>query len=627
MLPPDFLDEIRARIALSEIVGRRVKLTRAGREHKGLCPFHNEKTPSFTVSDDKGFFHCFGCGAHGSIFDFVSKTENLPFIDAVEKLAGQAGLKMPARSPGEAERAAKVEGLVGVLELAARWFEAQLAGNAGQVARDYLVKRGVSAEAVKRFRLGFGPDHRSALKEALIARKLTEAQLLEAGLLVKPEDGGATFDRFRYRLMFPIADRRGRVIGFGGRTLGDHKAKYINSPETPIFHKGKNLYGLALAREAIRDAGVVIVVEGYMDVIGVASAGIPNVVAPLGTALTEDQMRELWRLTPEPIVCLDGDAAGQRAAYAAAERALPLLQPGHSLRFAFLPEGEDPDSHVRLAGRDGFRAVLDAAQPLSAVLWEARIKGRRFEEPEARAALDRDLKQMVARIADPTVRTYYDTAMRERLWQAFGAGAAMRSSRGPGREPPPARGPGFRAGSPGLRVGPPPPLSPTFRRERLLVVTVVNHPALIERIAEEFAALPLKDNDLDALRAAILDIAGSGARVQGLDSAGLRQHLTDKGFARALERLGSGPGALIDRFARPDATLEAAEIGWRHTFHLHRRAVTLPTEVAAAARAYADNPSGETKARLDALKEEMKAAVDEGAANDLAAASGRDVTI
>ncbi|MSP52016.1 MAG: DNA primase [Alphaproteobacteria bacterium] len=624
MLPPDFLEEIRSRLTLSEVIGRRVKLIRAGREFKGLCPFHSEKSPSFTVNDDKGFFHCFGCGAHGSIFDFITKTENVSFIEAVESLANQAGLKMPARSSSDAERTQRAEGLYGVLELASKWFEAQLAGNAGRAARDYLKGRGVPDSAVTRFRIGLSPDHRTALQEALLARKVTEAQLLAAGLVVKPEDGGETFDRFRHRLMFPITDRRGRVVAFGGRTLGDHKAKYINSPETTLFHKGRLLYGLALAREAAREAGTIIVVEGYMDVIASAVAGVAHVVAPLGTALTEDQMRELWRLAPEPIVCLDGDAAGQRAAYAAAERALPLLQPGHSLRFAFLPEGDDPDTYVRKAGAGGFRTVLEAARPLSEVLWETRVKARRLDTPETRAALDRDLEEMVARIVDPTVRTYYQTAMRERLRQAFGSQAAVRPGfRGSRRAATPERPPRYEhRGAP--PPTPQPPISPTYRRERLLVLTIVNHPGLVERLAEEMADLPFADNELDGLCKAILEVAGGESGLSGLDSAGLRQHLRERGLERALDRLKEGQGAQLNRFARPVAALDEAEHGWRHTYNLHRRAVTLPAEIKAAAESYAANPNVETKARLDALKEEKRAAGDEGSSGDFATASGHD---
>ncbi|HZD26552.1 MAG TPA: DNA primase, partial [Alphaproteobacteria bacterium] len=401
--PQAFLDELRARTGLAELVGRRVRLVRRGREHTGLCPFHNEKTPSFTVNEDKGFYHCFGCGAHGSAIDFVMQTENLSFPEAVEKLALEAGLEVPRERPEDREREARRRSLYDVMEAAAEWFEAQLAGQIGAGARDYLAGRGVRPQTVGRFRLGYAPERREALKAALLARGFAEAQLVEAGLLIRPEDGGDSYDRFRQRLIFPITDRRGRVVAFGGRALAEQKAKYLNSPETPLFHKGRLLYNLAGAREAVREAGTVLVTEGYMDVIALAEAGFGHAVAPLGTALTEEQMQELWRLAPEPVLCFDGDNAGQRAAFRAAERALPLLKPGHSFRFVGLPPGEDPDSLVRGQGAGAMRALVEAAEPLGAVIWRMATEGQSFNTPERRAGLRQALREAVARIADPVV--------------------------------------------------------------------------------------------------------------------------------------------------------------------------------------------------------------------------------
>ena len=372
--PPEFLDEIRARVPLAGVVGRRVKLAKRGREHSGLCPFHNEKTPSFTVSEDKGFYHCFGCGAHGDALGFVMRMEGLSFPEAVERLAGEAGLRVPQASPEERAAARRRADLYDVVEAAAAWFEERLAGSEGAEARAYLESRGLRRETVTSFRLGYAPDRRGMLRAALNARGLDNAQLAEAGLIKLPEapqdapdaaSAGAPRDYFLNRIIFPITDRRGRAIAFGGRALGESRAKYLNSPETPLFHKGRVLYNQARARQAAHDTGELIVCEGYMDVIALGQAGFPAAVAPLGTAITEQQIAVLWRLADEPVLCLDGDQAGRRAGFRAAERALGLLKPGRSLRFAALPEGEDPDSLVR--GQGPGRAAQGAGGRAAAV--------------------------------------------------------------------------------------------------------------------------------------------------------------------------------------------------------------------------------------------------------------------
>ena len=330
--PPGFLDELRGRISLPGLVSRQVKLERRGREFAGLCPFHTEKTPSFYVVEDKNFFHCFGCGAHGDAIGFVMRADNLDFLEAVEKLAGEAGLAVPQSTPEEREKAQRQKTLLETLEAAAAFYEARLWSPAGSTARNYLGARGLDADTIRRFRLGWAPDDRQSLKRALVA-DFSEALLVEAGLLHRPEEGEA-FDYFRNRVMFPIGDRAGRIIAFGGRVLADGQPKYLNSPESPIFQKGRVLYGWSAARAAAADRRDAIVTEGYMDVIALHRAGFASAVAPLGTALTEYQLEELWRLGPEPILCFDGDAAGQRAAARALRRALPLLRPGRSLRFA-----------------------------------------------------------------------------------------------------------------------------------------------------------------------------------------------------------------------------------------------------------------------------------------------------
>src|SRR5947207_6330284 len=418
--PPGFLDELRARVSLSDIVGRKVSLKRrSGAEYAGLCPFHNEKTPSFTVNDKKGFFHCFGCGVHGDAVGFVMKTEGLSFPESVEKLAREVGLPVPRATPQERERADRASTLQEVVEQAARWFQKQLRLPVGRHGLDYLRGRGLSDETIDDFRLGFSPDSRDGLLGALKREGATVDKLVEAGLVIQPEDGGREpYDRFRGRVMFTINDRRGRAIAFGGRVMGQGEPKYLNSPETPLFHKGANLYCLDRARVAATKDQPVIVAEGYMDVIALHGAGFVGAVAPLGTALTEGQLGELWKLADEPYLCFDGDNAGRRAAHRAADRALPLLRPGKSLRFVSLPAGEDPDSLVRSRGPEAIRRVLELARPLSDVVWDLETEGKPADTPERRASIRRLVLERVDQIADPVVRDYYRRDMRERLDKA-----------------------------------------------------------------------------------------------------------------------------------------------------------------------------------------------------------------
>ncbi|MBV8392813.1 MAG: DNA primase, partial [Alphaproteobacteria bacterium] len=416
--PPGFLDELRARVSLSDIVGRKVALKRKNAsEFAGLCPFHNEKTPSFTVSDKKGFFHCFGCGEHGDAVGFVMKTEGLSFPESVEKLAREVGLPVPRASPQERERAERASTLQEVVEQAARWFQKQLRLPVGRHGLDYLRGRGLSDEVIEDFRLGFAPDSRDALLGALKREGATLDKLVEAGLVIQPEERGRDpYDRFRGRVMFTINDRRGRAIAFGGRVMGQGEPKYLNSPETPLFHKGANLYCLDRAREAATKDQPVVVAEGYMDVIALHGAGFTGAVAPLGTALTEAHLAELWRLAPEPVLCFDGDAAGQRAALRALDRALPLLKPGHSLRFVTLPPGEDPDSLIGHSGAPVFGESLRTAKPLAEVLWQSELAARSVDTPERRADLERRLMARAGQIADRTVHAEYRRFLRDRLF-------------------------------------------------------------------------------------------------------------------------------------------------------------------------------------------------------------------
>jgi DNA primase len=530
--PPGFLDELRSRISLSGLIGRSVKLVRRGREYAGLCPFHHEKTPSFYVVEDKSFFHCFGCGAHGDAVGFVMRSDNLDFIEAIEKLASEAGLAVPRATPQERERAQQQKTLLGALEAAAAFYEARLASSAGALARNYLEDRGLDAETIRRFRLGWAPDDRQALRHSL-SGDFPESLLIEAGLLRRPSSpaGDEPIDYFRSRLMFPIGDRTGRVIAFGGRvTPGSRpgtegQPKYLNSPESALFEKGRVLYGWAAARAGLsRGASSaepgVIVAEGYMDVIALHRAGLPTAVAPLGTALTDFQLHDLWRLGAEPVLCFDGDAAGQRAAARALYRALPLLGAGRSLRFAGLPAGEDPDSLIRGEGRIAFEAILSAARPLSDMLWEIELAAKPRNTPERLADVWRRLMSRVELIPDRKVQGEY----RNLFYERFAPRAKISRSRER-----------IRQGSSAVHEGPPPLPRPPGRLQRELLFRILLHfPGLIDEVAEEFASLDLPEADFDRLRHEILGLVASRP---GLDAGTLQQHLEKGGCAATVDAL------------------------------------------------------------------------------------------
>lgn len=606
---PAFLDDLRARLSIVDAVGRRVRLTKRGREHLGLCPFHAEKTPSFTVSDDKGFFHCFGCGAHGDVIGFVMQTEGLAFPEAVERLAGEAGLEVPQSSPEARAAARRQMDLLGVVEAAAAWFEEQARGAAGAGARAYLAERGVDEATATAFRLGYAPSRRGLLRAALHARGVDDRQLAAAGLIKEPEGGGEPRDYFFDRVIFPITDRRGRVIAFGGRALGDSPAKYLNSPETPLFHKGRVLYNLAGARKAAHDSGAIIVAEGYMDVIALVQAGFPAAVAPLGTAVTGDQIAELWRMAEEPVLCLDGDAAGRRAAFRAAERALPLLRPGYSLRFATLPAGEDPDTLVRRAGPAAMRQILERATPLEAVLWAMETEGRAFATPERQAGLISALDGRLRAIGDATVQKAYREALNRRLFKAFGFGPWGRvPDTGRRRQARSARagGAGHRRGAGGYAgasdVQPAGPLrhdlppSGRLRREQVLFAALVNHPEVIVDYAETLADLELTGETAGRFRQHLLNAA---ADQPDLDSDQLKCHLSQEGLTVFLREILRPSVYLHGRFAQPGATGQAARRGIEEILRGLRQS-RLASETEAACQRLADSMSADDLAVLTA---------------------------
>lgn len=556
-LSPQFLDELRARVSLSALIGKQVKLVRAGREWKACCPFHQEKTPSFTINDEKGFYHCFGCGAHGDAIRYLTEARGLPFIDAVKELADAAGMDVPAPDPRARERAERAAGLHEVMEAAARWFTDQLAGLEGAEARAYLAQRGLSDTTIRRFGFGFAPDSRTKLKSAL--KQWGVDKLIEGGLLIEPEGEKEPYDRFRGRLMIPIRDQRGRTIAFGGRILGEGEPKYLNSPETPLFDKGRTLFNLDGAGPASRDARRLIVVEGYMDVIALHQADIGEAVAPLGTALTEGQLERLWRLDPSPILCFDGDSAGEKAAVRAAFRALPHIAPGRSLSFATLPAGQDPDDLLRAKGRAALDAVLAAAEPLVDRLWRHERDSLPLATPEQRAGLRQRLIDHVSTIGDANVRDQYRAEMLSRFDTLTRPPRRQWTGQQGGRQPWAANG-SFRGNRPLPRQG-------TSARAkaigtgglgnqmiRSVLLGLIRYPALIPAHAEAIAALPLPDRASARLRDAMLDAALTHGE---LDREGLNTILTSTGVVSLIEELDLEQG-LAFSFTRRDADPERA---------------------------------------------------------------------
>jgi DNA primase len=549
-LSPAFLDELRARTTLSSVIQSSVKLLRAGREWKACCPFHNEKTPSFTVNDEKHFYHCFGCGAHGDAIRFLTDHRGMPFMDAVKELAAKAGMDVPAPDPRAREQAERTATLTDVMAEVAKWYTEQLNGLAGAEAREYLNRRGIDAEVAARFGLGLAPDNRTSLKRAL--EKLGEDRLIETGMLIQPEEKDKeSYDRFRGRLMIPIRDPRGRVIGFGGRILGQGEPKYLNSPQTVLFDKGRTLYNLDRAGPASRTARRLIVVEGYMDVIALDRAGISEVVAPNGTALTEGQLERLWRLDPSPILCFDGDNAGKKAAIRAATRALPLLAPERTLRFVELPAGQDPDDVIRSGGRDAFEALLANPEPLDARLWRHELEAEPLATPEAWASLKQRLVAHASTIGHADLARMYREDWLNRFYaQRRPAGPvsaprsfAPRGSFKNGRfvpPPQPVRHEAKTIASSGIDV-------PTARA---LIMGFANYPEELPAHCEQLASLPIADKRTAKLRDELVNATFSGAM---LDREGVNTILGADGATGV-----KSPRAMGFSFTRRDGDPERA---------------------------------------------------------------------
>ena len=604
-----FLEELKARLRPSDIIGRTVKLKRQGREYVGLSPFTKEKSPSFFVNDDKGFFHDFSSGKHGDVISFLQETERLSFVEAVQRLAGEAGMALPVEDPQAAEREQKRQGLSDWMDLAQKWFAANLRRSPGKAAREYLEKRGLPEDQWERFGLGYAPNDREGLKAALIQRGAKPGELVEAGLLIAPEGGGSPYDRFRDRLMFPILDARGRIVSFGGRAMNpDDRAKYLNGPESPLFHKGATLYGLPEARRILgaesRDSQAIVVVEGYMDVIACQRAGIPA-VAPMGTALTEEQMERLWRVSHEPVLCFDGDAAGRRAAYRAIDRALPQLKPGRSFRFALLEGGKDPDDILRDQGAPALRQALATTRPFAEVLFQKEAEAEPLDTPERRAGFKGRLRQQASAIQDRDLAEQYRRELFDRFDALF-----------PPRRP--ASGAVAAAGRGGRRFGPPPVLGQTAEGAQAmqslsraiepvaaaLAHGAVDDPERMDDHLEAIAAHGFGDKALDGLAQELVRLRFSG---QDLDSAALRRHLAQSGhdvLMREVEKAAAKSGA---PFLAADKPLAEARIRWSQAFDALTRVAALEDALASARSVPGqDDAFRRLKAERDALRRAIK---------------------
>jgi len=629
--PPSFLDDIRDRLRISEVVGARVQFDRkktnaAKGDYWACCPFHGEKTPSFHCEDRKGRYHCFGCGVSGDHFRFLTELDGLAFPEAVERLADQAGLPMPIMDKHEQQREEKRATLFDVMALACGYFRDQLQTSPGARARAYLRDRGIPAEVQQFFNIGFAPDSRNSLKEFLASEGVEKNQMEACGLVVFGDDIAVSYDRFRDRIMFPIPDSRGRVIAFGGRAMAsDAMAKYLNSPETELFHKSNVLFNFANARKTAYERKQVIAVEGYMDVIALHAAGFTNAVAPLGTALTERQMDLLWRMHLEPVLCFDGDGAGQKAAHRAVDLVLPNLQPGRSVRFAMMPEGMDPDDLIQKNGPEAFEEILNTTLPLADMVWNREFhSGMAMDSPERKAEFEQRIKAVVAGIRDENVRRHYAQNITERLaitfgganqrkpWNRSGARSGGRDSNRQNRWGN-ANGGQMNSG----RVGASPSLTnsslvrksntlPSLR-ESVLVIGVAMHPALSVMFFDEIASLNIEHGDLERLHISIVNaLAAYEGDNECMDRDELRQIIVEGGLGDLFARYERQVRDSRIWQALPEAAFEDAIDGWKQTYALYLKNRTLHSELKTAERALAQDDSEENLERLLQIRGEIE---------------------
>ncbi len=598
--PPQILDEIRARLPVSQIVGRKVALKKKGRDFWGLSPFKSEKTPSFSVNDIKGFYHCFATQEHGDIFTFLIKTEGVSFPEAVERLAAEAGVSLPKQHPVSPERESEHERLLSIMAKSAEFFIRQLGTAQGQAVRDYLAGRQIHNETIAVFGLGYAADSYHALKDFLSDAGFSESEMIRSGMIIGGQDIRRSYDRFRHRVVFPIHDLKGRIIAFGGRALRpDDPAKYLNSPETPLFHKGRLLYNAHRAREPAFRTGEVIAVEGYMDAIALAQAGHAQTVAPLGTALTAEQLQMLWRMASEPVMCFDGDAAGRKAAYRALDTALPFLKPGYSLRFAFLPDGLDPDDLIRQQGASAIRSVIDQAQTLADVLWQREWDAGDWSTPERRAALEANLRALVGQIEDPDVKSHYNRMLlRDKLYNAWRS--RLRDSKKFTQQrqhiaPRPEHA--SRLQSDPLIMGE----GHNFNREASLIRALINHPWLLIDFAETVADLNFSFDALQRLQDALLNLLNEEL---ALDTISIRQHLQIVGLQKDVELVDRSATHKCDLFAEPYTEDAEVKMGW-HIAVLPYHIEALRKNVEAAYEEFYATQNDDAASRIEELQRQI----------------------
>lgn len=545
----EFIDYLKSRLVLSEIIGTHVKIMRRGRLKIGLCPFHSEKTPSFHIRDEQGTYHCFGCGAHGDALTFLQQVEGVSFMEALEKLASIMGLMVPTFKEKTVSEDSLQGQLFQVLEAATIFFEKQLKTSKGFKAAQYLEMRGLKPETISQFRLGYA-GMGNTLKDALMKEGFSEDILHRAGLIIQREEDKRTYDRFRDRVMFPIFDRKGRVIAFGGRILEVGEPKYLNSPETSIFHKSQILYAYNFVQRDLKKDQFLLVAEGYLDVISLHQAGFKGAVAPLGTALTEEQILLLWRFRSEPILCFDGDTAGQKAAIRAAERAIPLLKPGLSLRFSLLPQGEDPDSLIRSGGGKSFERVLERTLPLSELLWQFEVQQKPLKTPEQKAVFEKAVMAYVSSLQDPTLREQYRQEYRSRLKELF----YVNSGKGKGASS------SFKKASLPASTGAQSFLNSSILSQKILIAILLNHPSLILEYAEDFVELELSNPGWGKLREAMLTKINDST---GLDAGVLYHHLYNEGFREIIQEVLSSQVKSLAPFVKEESDIDEAREGWK----------------------------------------------------------------
>jgi len=527
-----FLDELRSRISIAEVVGNKVKLTKRGREYLGLCPFHNEKTPSFTVNESKGFYHCFGCGAHGDIIKFEMEANGLPFIEAVKKLAAKCGLNLPEFSRESQERNLRRKSLYEIMELACTYFEKNLRMPEGAAGLTYFQKkRELSAETIKKFRLGYAPNN-NGLKAYLADKGISENEMSELGLITVPEDKNRQIhDFFRNRVMIPIINKQGNIIAFGGRIMDNSQPKYLNSPETPIFNKRRTLYNMNYAKDAAYSQKRLIICEGYMDVIALDSFGFNYAVAPLGTALTEEQILEAWKVCATPTLCFDGDGAGIKAAIRSVDRILPILKPGFSANYIFLKEKKDPDELLHSLGAAAFEQYLQKSHPLVDILWHKCKMDKDAQTPEQKALIEKETYEEVAKIANVQIRSYYMQEMKKRIYYTFGKGSIYNEQRDDERKNKTVVKAWRAASATGRHFVKKPPLADLDLRR--IVAAMILYPELIEKYAEKLTVFDTGTGKTAKMLAEIIEIE---SEEEHLDSERLLEKL-NLNFAKEINEL------------------------------------------------------------------------------------------